>query len=107
MKLNELVCPNCGLRCFTDASYTTCASCNTHFYAAQSRSVDCPQPFPYITIGPLPINPQPVISPQPIWVAPFGPPGSPYGPTVICETSIGGSLVIDDSEGCQVWNSSN
>lgn len=44
MKLNELVCPSCGLKCLVDTAYTTCASCNTFFYACQSRSVDNPTP---------------------------------------------------------------
>lgn len=46
MKLNELVCPACGLRCFVDTPHTTCASCLTFFHASQSRSVDSPAPLP-------------------------------------------------------------
>jgi len=111
MKLNELVCPTCGLKCMTDASYTTCASCNTLFYACQSRSVDCPQPLnPGVTIttpgwpvAPLYPQPLPSIEVTPIWIAPFGPPGSPYGPTTICEVSTGGMTTIQ-SDGCQSWN---
>jgi hypothetical protein len=112
MKLNELVCPICGLKCMTDASYTTCASCNTTFYAHQSRSVDCPVPVgpsitinPFITapvISPDPIQPPVDITPFPIWVAPFGPPGSLYGPTVTCATTAGGMAVSQDQ--FQIWN---
>jgi hypothetical protein len=47
VKLNELICPTCGLKCMTDAAYTTCDSCQTTFYASQSRSV---QHWPMITI---------------------------------------------------------
>lgn len=64
MKLNELVCPKCGLRCFVDAAYTTCDSCQTVFYANQSRTVTFLQPQIY----PLPNDPSvtgPGIYPQP------------------------------------------
>jgi len=106
MKLNELVCPTCGLKCMTDASHTTCDSCMTFFYASQSRSVDCPQPLnPGITITWPQIvpTPQPIIEATPIWIAPFGPPGSLYGPTVTCETTLGGTSEIDQSQ-FRVWN---
>ena len=55
MKLNELVCPNCGLKCLTDADYTTCASCQYLFYACQSRSVHLPTGT--IVIGPVVVQP--------------------------------------------------
>ncbi len=38
-KVNELVCPNCGLRCFTPYAYTRCDGCGTVFYASQSAHV--------------------------------------------------------------------
>ena len=64
MKLNELVCPTCGLKCLTDETYTTCASCNTYYYASQSRSVDNPTPIQQqpIQITPWPVTP---LVPQP------------------------------------------
>jgi len=113
MKLNELVCPTCGLKCLTDAAWTTCASCNTLFYANQSRSVDSPLPLaPKIVInpgvtGPL-ISPQPSetpidITPTPIWIVPYGPPGTPYGPSGSCVASTGGMSIVDQDQ-YQVWN---
>ena len=72
MKLNELVCPTCGLKCLTDTSCVTCDSCQTYFHANQSRSVDCPVPVlqpiqitPGIT--PIQIIPQPVQYPYFTW----------------------------------------
>lgn len=76
MKLNELVCPTCGLKCLTDCAYTTCASCSTLFYASQSRSVDYPQPLsPWVTIiePQLVPLPQPNIQVTPVWVHPPNP----------------------------------
>ncbi len=35
-KVNELVCPTCGLRCFTKCAYATCDGCQTLFYASES-----------------------------------------------------------------------
>jgi hypothetical protein len=64
MKLNELVCPTCGLRCLTDASYTTCASCNAFFYANQSRSVDNPLPlYTGLKIVVNPVSPSEPVQP--------------------------------------------
>ncbi len=75
MKLNELVCPTCGLKCLTDEVYTTCASCNTCYYASQSRSVDNPTP---VQLAPVQITPWPVapLNPQPL--APQWPITWPY-----------------------------
>lgn len=75
MKLNELVCPSCGLKCMTDASYTTCASCNTFFYANQSRSVDSPAPL-VAPLGGITIAPWPSqqIVPYITWVGTVPPP---------------------------------
>lgn len=125
MKLNELVCPACGLKCMVEASFTVCDACGAHFTAAQSRSRDVPDPYPApntitwpgITITPSPIRPpytigdpppgtQPYIGDpppgvEPIWIAPHGPPGTPYGPTVICE---GGTVQTTDHTDYQVWN---
>jgi len=80
MKLNELVCPSCGLKCMVDAAFTTCDGCNTYFHASQSRSRDNPvplaQPQPHVTITwpPFRIDPniqiQPVITP---WITPNDP----------------------------------
>ena len=36
MKLNRMICPNCGHETLTDCAYTCCDSCQTMFYAAQS-----------------------------------------------------------------------
>ena len=35
MKLNEMICPNCSHKFYTDCSYGTCDACNTFFYASQ------------------------------------------------------------------------
>lgn len=119
MKLNELVCPACGLKCMVEASFTVCDACGAHFTAAQSRSRDNPEPYPApntitwptITppttwpapyIGDPPPGQQPYIGdPYPIWIAPYGPPGTPYGPTVICE---GGTVQTSDQIEYQAWN---
>jgi hypothetical protein len=84
----------------TDASYTTCASCQTFFYASQSRSVyNPPQPYPW-PYYPAPYTAPPLgpVTIKPIWVV-------PTEPTVTCETSIGGTVsVTGDDTGCQIWN---
>jgi hypothetical protein len=86
MKLNELVCPSCGLKCMVSASYTTCASCNTFFYANQSRSVDQPTALtPGVTIT------WPTIVPTPNW-----PWASPF-------TSGGYVTVVTDPNQYQVF----
>lgn len=94
MKLNELVCPSCGLKCLVDASYTTCASCNTFFYASQSRSVDSPAPLnPMIGIGTgtikivpcaQPVPPNDPLLGQPIWMVPIDGLPPPWGPSITC-----------------------
>ncbi|MGD9728539.1 MAG: hypothetical protein AB7L09_00790 [Nitrospira sp.] len=110
MKLNELICPKCGLKCLTSSSYVTCDSCQTHFTASQSRSVDNPVPLqPPYQVGPIQIGPivqDPVTYPwpylppswpygdrtgtkieiKPIWIAPIPGAAPPYGPTVVCGT---------------------
>jgi hypothetical protein len=96
MKLNELICPTCGLKCMTDASYTTCASCNTLFYANQSRSVDSPAPLipeGIITSWPW-TQPQPV-TPYITWV------GTVPEPTTGGSVGTGG---LTDQTSYQVWN---
>lgn len=35
-KINEMICPRCGLRCFTPDAYVTCDGCQTMFYAGES-----------------------------------------------------------------------
>ena len=37
MKLNELICPKCGMKMLTNCSYATCDACNTFFYASQMK----------------------------------------------------------------------
>ena len=108
MKLNELVCPACGLKCLVDTSYTSCDACGAHFTAAQSRSRDNPAPYPvpgtitWPTIQPM--QPLPHLERTgPIWIAPFGDPGSPYGPTVICEGGTG-QVTSQVSSSLQVLN---
>jgi len=96
MKLNELVCPCCGLKCMTDAAYTTCASCNNFFYASQSRSVD--QPAPMITITwPSPYV-CPTIAPSlPLqWVVCEQPPNDP--------SATGSNVISTDDVEYQIWN---
>lgn len=106
MKLNELVCPSCGLKCMVDTSYTTCASCNTFFYACQSRSVD--QPMQIVPPGTTIVWPQtipPYTAPpytepnlgQPIWMVPIDGLPPPWGPSITC-----GSVVATDSTQYQV-----
>jgi len=105
MKLNELVCPTCGLKCLTDIAYTTCASCGLAFNANQSRSVDFPSPIqqPNQIIPPIQITPWPVapLQPQPPIVNPNI--TYPYftweGGGSMCST--GG---VTDGFECQVWN---
>jgi hypothetical protein len=100
MKLNELICPSCGLKCLVDASYTTCDGCQTYFSAAQSRSRDNPAPLgaqitvnPYIT-APL-IQPlQPQIMP---WVVTPNDPSATGGGSVT-------STVVPDGVTYEVWN---
>jgi len=102
MKLNELVCPTCGLKCLTDDAYTTCASCGLCFNACQSRSVDCPtpvlQPGQITTPQPIQITPWPVapLTPQPLVPYPYI---TWVGDMSICST--GG---MTDGVECQVWN---
>jgi hypothetical protein len=43
MKLNELVCPRCGQKCWVNSAYTTCDRCQTFFYASQQIT---PWPLP-------------------------------------------------------------
>lgn len=65
MKLNELVCPACGLKCITDDVQTTCDSCQTQFTAAQSRRQPALSPYPVIVPQPFPgypIYPTPYIT---------------------------------------------
>lgn len=108
MKLNELVCPTCGLKCLVDASYATCASCNTFFYASQSRSVDNPLPLNPLpgtgTIRYVPCT-QPVLQPdpfvgQPIWIVPIDGLPPPWGPSITCE--VGGTVCVTDTSQYQV-----
>lgn len=97
MKLNELVCPSCGLKCMTDATYTTCDSCNTLFYANQSRSIDNPAPLaPNVVIWP-----QPYVYPTtaPVWTTTRIVVGDP---PLTAPTS--GSRVATDQTGCPVIN---
>jgi len=103
MKLNELVCPTCGLKCMTDAHYATCASCQTYFHASQSRSVDYPAPLtptPNVIIT-WPTVIGPTIVPQPdyptTWVTVGDPP--PYR-----SVSTGGTVGSTDQPSLRVWN---
>ena len=52
MKLNELVCPTCGLKCLTDHAYTMCDGCGLTFYAYDSKT--CNPPAAPVTILPPP-----------------------------------------------------
>jgi hypothetical protein len=45
MKINQMICPQCGHIMYTDTDYVTCSSCNTHFYASQSRKLVLNQPM--------------------------------------------------------------
>lgn len=108
MKLNELVCPSCGLKCMVSASYTTCASCNTFFYACQSRSVDSPMPLAQPNIGTIiyPTTIPPYTAPpygepnlgQPIWMVPIDGLPPPWGPSITC------GAISTDASGCVVIN---
>ena len=53
MKLNDLTCPSCGLRCLADTAYTTCDACHRNFTAAESQGVQVPNPPGSITIQPV------------------------------------------------------
>jgi len=37
-KMNELICPTCGLKCYTSSAYTQCDGCQAVFYASQSAA---------------------------------------------------------------------
>lgn len=106
MKLNELVCPTCGLKCMTDASYTTCASCQTMFYASQSRSVDNPLPVQQVWIQKVQIQEvqiaPPPYTPHVIWIVPTGPLGSPNGPVTTCGGTV--SVGSPDLSGLRITN---
>ncbi len=101
MKLNELVCPSCGLRCMVDASFTTCASCNTFFAADQSRSVDNPRPLvptldPNITI--IWPNVCPPLSPS------YPAPSYPWTWVTIGKEISGGTVSSTERDTYQVMN---
>lgn len=38
MKINHMICPNCGHDFYVESSYATCDACSTFFYAAQSQT---------------------------------------------------------------------
>lgn len=96
MKLNELVCPSCGLKCMTDASYTTCASCQTTFNANQSRSVDYPVPLtPPLGGVSWPWIQPPPVTPYITWV------GTMPSPAAGGSVSTGG---LTSDVQYQVWN---
>jgi len=40
MKLNHMICPNCGHDFYIDCAYATCDACYTFFYATQSATRD-------------------------------------------------------------------
>lgn len=46
MKINHMICPNCGHDSYTNCDYETCSACNTFFYAAQSRTCRYPAVTP-------------------------------------------------------------
>ena len=39
MKINHMICPNCGHDFYVDCSYATCDACQTCFYASYSGTV--------------------------------------------------------------------
>ena len=38
MKINLMICPQCGHQFFTDCAYGTCDACQTYFTASESRT---------------------------------------------------------------------
>ena len=44
MKINEAICPTCGLRAFTNCAYLTCDGCQTFFYLSQGGHRNPPPP---------------------------------------------------------------
>ena len=38
MKLNHMICPNCGHDFYVDTAYGRCDACQCTFYAGQSRT---------------------------------------------------------------------
>lgn len=38
MKINHMICPNCGHDFFVDCAYATCDACQTFFYAGESKT---------------------------------------------------------------------
>lgn len=107
MKLNELICPGCGLKCLVDSAYTSCDGCGAHYTAAQSRSRDNPAPYPtpnVITTPIIQIDPNVVQIQPPIqWVNPI--PNDPYvtGPGLIDGS---GTICSTGQDGVtyEVWN---
>lgn len=83
MKINELICPTCQLRCFTDKAYTTCDACGTNYYASQSARLPSVLPQPIPTTNPWTVP----TTGYPIWVVPIPGAPAPYGPTWTCETT--------------------
>lgn len=51
MRLNEMICPTCGHRCFTNCAYVTCDACGTFYYASQSAG--CKLPPSGVTVYPV------------------------------------------------------
>jgi len=94
MKLNELVCPNCGLKCLTKSYYATCAGCRNFFYASQSAT--CNPPPPNVQIIPIQVYPTTPITGPYYWQTPYTTTGgSGWSGTI----STGGR-----QEGYLTWN---
>ncbi len=68
MKLNDLTCPTCNLRCLVEGSDTTCDGCGNHFTAEQSVGVKAPLPTecPFKASEPIvwPSTTTPLINPS-------------------------------------------
>lgn len=96
MKLNELVCPTCGLKCLTEASYTTCDSCQTFFYASQSAGVKLPVKVDIVWPGGPFVQETPV---QPLVNQPWT--GTPYP---YKSFTMGTGQLVNSQDDYQIWN---
>jgi len=52
MTLQEMICPGCEHRCFTDCHYVTCAACGRLYYAADSLTCKKRPPSQFQTVWP-------------------------------------------------------
>jgi len=67
VKVNHFICPNCGHDFYSNCAYATCDSCNTMFYASQSRTNQNNHPYESTSKTTVTINGMP---PELFWRKP-------------------------------------